>query len=159
MNLLRAIEPEDLDLMYILENDTSLWSCGDSTVPYSYHTLRQYLQNSSNNIYTDGQVRLAIGDAGFIDLTDFDPRNSRAQVGIVVAPSSQHQGVGTAALLEIQQYARVNNIHQLYAVVSTRNIPAMKLFRKAGFVPSGTLQEWVCVEGDYVDAVFFQLVL
>ena len=39
---LRAPEPEDLDLMYVMENDTTLCSAGTATLPYSRYTLRAY---------------------------------------------------------------------------------------------------------------------
>ena len=31
---LRAMEPEDLDYIYNLENDTEIWSMGVTNVPY-----------------------------------------------------------------------------------------------------------------------------
>ena len=30
---LRAMEPEDLDLLYTIENDTSIWNVGLTNVP------------------------------------------------------------------------------------------------------------------------------
>ena len=48
--LLRAVEPEDLDLMYLIENDTQLWTSGVSTVPYSRYALRQFILKSSNDM-------------------------------------------------------------------------------------------------------------
>jgi diamine N-acetyltransferase len=36
---LRAIEPEDLDLLYRIENDADLWAVGATNVPYSRYTL------------------------------------------------------------------------------------------------------------------------
>ena len=36
---LRALEPEDLDFLYIIENDSSLWKFGASNVPYSKYVL------------------------------------------------------------------------------------------------------------------------
>ena len=42
---LRALEPEDLDILYHSENDSSLWQYGSTLVPYSRFTLREYLQN------------------------------------------------------------------------------------------------------------------
>ena len=33
--ILRALEPEDLDVLYSIENDIELWSVGYTTVPYS----------------------------------------------------------------------------------------------------------------------------
>ena len=31
--MLRTPEPEDLELMYAMENDTALWSAGDTLLP------------------------------------------------------------------------------------------------------------------------------
>ena len=36
---LRAIEPEDLDLLYRIENDQTLWHLGTTNVHYSRYTL------------------------------------------------------------------------------------------------------------------------
>ena len=76
--MLRAAEPEDLDLMYLIENDIALWAMGSSNVPYSMYTLRQFIEQTSNDINTDGQVRLVIALSenrnaiGFVDLQNFD---------------------------------------------------------------------------------------
>ena len=57
---LRALEPEDLELLYRIENDVELWNVGTSNVPYSRWTLHEYIANSTGDIYTDHQVRLMI---------------------------------------------------------------------------------------------------
>ena len=36
---LRAMEPEDLELLYTIENDTQLWCVGTANVPVSYTHL------------------------------------------------------------------------------------------------------------------------
>lgn len=40
---LRALEPEDLDMLYEIENDRSLWNVGATNVPYSRYTLHDYI--------------------------------------------------------------------------------------------------------------------
>ena len=87
---LRAIEPEDLDMLYTIENDTSMWNVGTTSVPYSRYTLYEYIANSKNDIYTDRQVRMMIenGDreiVGIVDLINFDPKHLRAEIGIAIA--------------------------------------------------------------------------
>ena len=63
----RAIEPEDLDVLYKIENDTSLWNVGVTNVPYSKYMLHEYIAGSSGDIYADKQVRMIISnDAGDI---------------------------------------------------------------------------------------------
>ena len=75
---LRSPEPEDLELMYAMENDTTLWSAGNATLPYSRYTLRAYLEQSSQDLITERQARFVIETAegvkaGMIDLADYDP--------------------------------------------------------------------------------------
>ena len=55
---LRALEPEDLDVLYAIENDLDLWSVGYTTVPYSRYLLHDYIANSQCDIYADRQMRL-----------------------------------------------------------------------------------------------------
>ena len=38
---LRAMEPEDLDTLYTIENDKSMWDVGTTNVPYSKFVLHQ----------------------------------------------------------------------------------------------------------------------
>ena len=57
---LRALEPEDLELVYRIENDPTFWRHGSTTVPYSRYALRQFIADSTGDIFRDGQVRLVI---------------------------------------------------------------------------------------------------
>ena len=75
------MEPEDLDLLYEVENNPALWGLGITNVPYSRYVLHDYLSQSSGDIYVDKQVRLMIENTlgqvvGMIDLTTFDPNSS-----------------------------------------------------------------------------------
>ena len=49
---LRAVEPEDLDIMYEMENDPSMWDISNFTVPYSRYVLRQYKVHSATCLPT-----------------------------------------------------------------------------------------------------------
>ena len=40
---LRALEPEDLDWLYRIENDEHVWKWGNSNVPYSRYALKKYI--------------------------------------------------------------------------------------------------------------------
>ena len=48
---LRAMEPEDLDILYRIENDMSLWDVGNTNVPYSRYALHDYIAHASHDIY------------------------------------------------------------------------------------------------------------
>lgn len=53
---LRALEPEDLDLLYTIENDRELWNIGNTNMPYSRFFLHEYIASVSGDIYTDKQT-------------------------------------------------------------------------------------------------------
>ena len=74
---LRALEMEDLEFLYKIENDRSLWGVGCTNVPYSRQMLIDYIASASADIYADRQMRLIIEDGqqktvGMIDLVNFD---------------------------------------------------------------------------------------
>ena len=57
---LRALEPEDLDFLYELENNGDVWEISGTTAPYSKFILRQYLENAHKDIFEAKQLRLCI---------------------------------------------------------------------------------------------------
>lgn len=164
--MLRAAEPEDLDLMYLVENDTALWTVGSSNVPYSRYALRQFIEQTSNDINSDGQVRLVIAlneirnAIGFVDLQNYDVRHRRAEVGIVLLPEWQHQGYANEVLGILAIYASKHlYIHQLYAIVSVGNAAAQSLFNNAGYKKTATLQHWLFNGEEWQDAMVYQKIL
>ena len=160
---LRALEPEDLELLYAIENEMTLWQHAATTVPYSRYVLRQYIAEAKYDLFQDGEVRLVAEANGtplaLCDLTHFDPQHQRAEVGIVVLPQSLHQGHGQRALKALEEYAHRLMLHQLYAIVADDNNPAIRLFRQRGFVPSTPLKDWIKRSNQYVSATVWQKIL
>lgn len=160
---LRAIEPEDLEFLYKLENNEAVWEVSNTITPYSKFILKQYLENSHKDIYEAKQLRLAITGAtdevyGLIDLYDFDPKNKRAAVGIVIADEAhRNKGIAKEALQLIISYAFTHlDLHQLYASVSEDNNASIKLFDHLGFEQTGIKKDWNFVSGTYKNAVLYQ---
>ncbi|MDR2025972.1 MAG: GNAT family N-acetyltransferase, partial [Prevotellaceae bacterium] len=56
---LRALEPSDIDLLYVWENDPATWTVGESIAPYSRFELEKYIL-SEGDIYANKQLRLMI---------------------------------------------------------------------------------------------------
>lgn len=162
---LRAMEPEDLDLLYHIENDETLWKVGSSNVPYSRYALHNYIASSSYDIYVDRQVRLMAENeegrvVGIADLVNFDPRNCRAELGLVIIPEERQKGYASAVLDQIADYAqRQLHLRQLYAFISTDNKACISLFRQREYQCSSVLHDWLYDGHDYHDAVLFQIFL
>ncbi len=162
---LRALEPEDLDFLYSIENDAELWDYGCANVPYSRLSLSNYILGSTCDIYADRQMRLLMEDdggnaVGLIDIFHFEPRHLRAEVGVVVARKYRHLGYAHEALCQIIAYGRHTlHLHQLYAVVDAGNIDSKKLFEGVGFQVKATLKDWLQGEKCYTDALIMQIFL
>lgn len=159
---LRTPEPEDLELMYAMENDTTLWSIGNTTLPYSRYTLRAYLEQSRQDLFAERQARFIIeltdGEvAGMIDLADFDPLNSRAEVCIGLLGKHRGKGIATRALTLLNDYAfRMLHINQLYAFIPEWNEESVRLFEKNGFKKSALLKQWQRTENGYGNVYLLQ---
>ena len=162
---LRAPEPEDLELMYAMENDTAMWSVGNATLPYSRYTLRAYLEQSRQDLVSERQARFVIEleggvCAGMIDLADYDPINSRAEVCIGLLGKFRGMGIASRALQLLCEYTagRVH-LYQLYAFVPVWNQESVRLFENAGFCCTATLKEWIREKDGYSDVAIMQKVL
>ena len=159
---LRSPEPEDLELMYAMENDTTLWSVGNATLPYSRYTLRSYLEQSRQDLFSEHQARFVIelagGEAaGMIDLAEYDPLNSRAEVCIGLLGRYRGKGIATETMQLLCEYAfKKLHIHQLYAYVPQWNNESITLFEKNGFEKSALLRQWQRNENGYNDVFLMQ---
>ncbi|HOO95322.1 MAG TPA: GNAT family protein [Proteiniphilum sp.] len=160
---LRATEPEDLELLYRWENDTLQWNLGNANAPFSRYTLKQYLAESNQDIYSDRQLRLMITlreqekTIGAADLYDFDPFHLRAAVGILVEASEREKGYGLQALQLLEEYAfRFLRLRQLYAFVPVTNKASVCLFEKGGYALAGRLKEWIREEDRFTDVLLMQ---
>ena len=47
---LRALEPQDLEIVYQIENDSDLWGCSNTNVPYSRYAIKRFIAEASNAI-------------------------------------------------------------------------------------------------------------
>ena len=162
---LRAIEPEDLDLLYRIENDVKLWNVGTSNVPYSRFALHDYIANASGDIYVDRQVRMMIENeahevVGIVDIVNFDPSNRRAELGLVIEEPYREQGYAYSTLREIAHYAlNVLHLRQLFAFIDARNEACLQLFRQLGCEESARLKDWLFDGVNYREAIVMQMLL
>ncbi|AWG23731.1 GNAT family N-acetyltransferase [Flavobacterium kingsejongi] len=163
---LRALEPEDLEFVYAIENDEAVWEVSNTQTPYSRFLIKQYLENAQQDIYEARQLRLAICEnnsfkaIGLIDLFEYDPRNQRAGIGIVIQKGEdRNQGIGSQALGLLVQYAFSHlNLHQLFANISSENEISIKLFTNFGFEKIGIKKQWNRVATGYTDEILYQLI-
>ena len=162
---LRALEPEDLDILYEWENNTELWKFGSTLTPYSKFALRDYITNSLHGIVYSRQLRLmaiekeSCAAIGTVDLFDYDPIHQRAGIGILIDAPYRRKGYGAEVLNLAAGYAFDNlHLNQLYTYIPLSNTNSFKLFSKCGYVQSGILKAWLKTPAGFEDVHLMQLV-
>lgn len=163
---LRGLEPEDLEFLYQCENNTEVWNVSNTLAPFSKYILRQYIENSHHDIYTNKQLRLLICQnnstakpVGAIDLFDFDPYHMRAGIGILIHDANNRQkGIAKESLQILIRYC-FKHLHfsQLYCNITQDNTASLHLFESVGFVKCGEKKRWIRTENDWKDEWMFQL--
>lgn len=164
---LRAPEPQDIDFLFGLENDTSLWQLSNTFTPFSRFDIEQFIMSSDRDIFTAKQARFIIQlsdnngniPVGAIDLFDFDPVNQRAGVGIVVLEKYRNNKVANLALEILIEYA-FNHLalHQLYCNIEENNSISLNLFRKKGFKDCGIKLDWNRSGNNWRNEIMLQLI-
>lgn len=163
---LRALEPQDLEFIYAIENDENIWEMSNTQTPYSKFLIKQYLENAHQDIYEAKQLRLVICKKndetaiGLIDLFEFDARNNRAGIGIIIKEDcDKNSGFGSESLQLLIAYSfKKLNLNQIFANISPENLASLKLFTKFGFEKIGIKKQWNLIDGVYKDEILFQLI-
>lgn len=162
--VLRAPEPEDLELLYTIENDIDTWDICSARVNYSRYAIKQYLAGQPQEITTAGEVRLIITDnetseaVGIIDLTSYSATNRSAEIGITLLREYRGKGYGRAAIKAMERYAKeALNLRMLYAhTLADKNSIAKNLFLHSNYIPVAVLPEWHFCNGEYTDLTVFK---
>lgn len=162
---LRALESEDIDFLFEVENNPAFWEVSGTQTPFSKYILKKYLENSHQDIYEAKQLRLVIVDVkenkniGFIDMFDFDPQHQRAGIGIIILKKYQNKGYAYETLNLFIDYAfKQFNLHQVYANIPSDNNNSIKLFEKLQFQKAGTKKDWILNNGIFKDVMIYQLI-
>lgn len=161
---LRAVEPQDLELLYLWENDPALWETGNTRQPYSRYALKEYInQQLVNDIYENLQLRLMITESkdevtvGTVDLFDFDIHNSRIALGLYIDTNYRGKGYAREALHLIEEYVfGFLKINQLYCHIASGNTASRTMFEKEQYQSGGILRNWIKTQGGFEDVIVFQ---
>ena len=96
---------------------------------------------------------------GTIDLTDFDPHNLRAGIGILIDNEFRAQGYASQAIELLKDYAfQFLHLKQIYAHIPTTSQASLKTFNKAGFQQTGIMKNWIRHINDFIDVEMWQYI-
>jgi len=161
---LRTIEPADAQLILKWENNSENWAVSNTLVPFSEHLILQYV-NSAQDIFETKQLRFIICTTetdkpiGTIDLFEYDPLHRRAGVGVLIDElSERNKGYANEALQLMIRYSWERlNLHSLFCNIFESNEHSIKLFEKNGFEQTGIKKDWVFINKEWENELFYQL--
>lgn len=159
--ILRAMEPDDIPLLYEWENDVEMWNAGDTKRPVSRTDIEGLVLQADADIYQTRQMRLMVCangvTVGCVDLFDFDPFNMRGAIGIMIAKEYRGNGFATEAVSIFTDYlVSVLHLHQTYATACSDNVSSLKVFEKCGYQKAGVRRDWYRTENGYADEITLQ---
>jgi len=135
---LRNLEDTDLDFLFLLENDKSIWSVSGTTEPFSLSELSNYISHAKEDISIAQQFRFVIdwqGKAiGCIDLYEYNFKKQNAGVGIVILNEYRRKGFAKQSLISLINYAWGKlDLKQLHTGIFSDNKASLALFQSVGF--------------------------
>jgi diamine N-acetyltransferase len=155
---LRALEESDLNMLYDWENDSNNWLYTSTLMPYSKHTLLEYIRNCQTDIFALETLKLVIeltdGTAvGTLDVFNIDHFNGRAELGVFVDSKYRGHGYATVAYNLFKDYAfKYLGWVNLYSIIPQKNSPMHNAAIRAGFSKTATLEKWIKTPQGYEDA-------
>ena len=135
---LRTLKDTDLDFLFSLENDKSLWAVSGTTESFSLVQLANYISHAKQDIAIAEQFRFVIdwqGKAiGCIDLYEYNFKKQNAGVGIVILKKYRRKGFAKQSLTLLIKYAwKKLHLKQLHTGIFSDNKASLALFQSVGF--------------------------
>ena len=162
---LRAIEPTDLELLYLWENDPDVWRVSETIAPMSRERLARFISDQVYDLYATRQMRLMIDvegvAVGCVDLFDFEPLHRRFGIGILIyADEHRRRGYARRVVEMVKAYARNTlDLKQIWVTIDENNPASIALFEGCGFRLSARRKEWINRAGKFIDELEYQCIL
>lgn len=154
---IREASPEDAEKLIAFlaktGGETDYLSFGKEGLPISVEAEKKLIQNMKEGehsvLYLAWKGEEIIGDAS---LNGFSRRMShRGEFGISVAKSEWGQGIGSALLQKIIEYAEEHGTELINLEVRSDNRRAIQMYEKFGFWKIGTSPAYFKIGGEYYD--------
>jgi len=140
------------------ENLPGIYKRPEPTLEEELQFIRSY-QNQPNSVLLiaeeDGVI---VGNIGFSGGTLEEERHS-GTFGISVARSYRGQGIGTALLEALMEWAPGAGVRRVQALAWTNNPRAITLYERMGFVREGVCRQAVIRDGQPIDVVMLARLL
>jgi [ribosomal protein S5]-alanine N-acetyltransferase len=98
------------------------------------------------------------GFVGTIGLWRLEKENYRAEIGYMLDPSVQGQGIMSEAIQKVVDYGfRQMGLHSIEGRIDPRNIASARVLEKSGFVQEAYFKENYYLDGRFADTAVYSL--
>jgi len=96
---------------------------------------------------------------GSIGLWRIEKENYRAEIGYMLDPAFQNQGIMFEALQKVVAYGfEQMKLHTIEGCIDPRNIPSGRILEKAGFVQEAYYKENYYLNGSFADTAVYSMI-
>lgn len=147
---IRYSEPQDLPQLFAI--DQTIWNTTNSPGPIRLKSLVAYGQH-----YPAGSQLVAVRGTQVLGMISRNPQSPYPSmhrtwnIGIGVAQTAQHQGVGSRLMTALKTEARRQGIHRIELNVLATNLAARQFYAQQGFQVEGRARDAFYLNGHYVD--------
>lgn len=159
---IRALKESDIWVLHKWINDPDLIQFTNTFRPISEMEQKEWFANTAyfRNNYVFGieiiNEQKLIGTCGLYDL---DYIAGKAELRIKIGEFSYRgKGAGTETLCYLLSFGFKDlNLHKIWLRVLTDNTPAVKLYKKFGFITDGVLRKDMYIKGQYKNLYIMSL--
>lgn len=95
---------------------------------------------------------------GFLGLYRLQPENHRCEIGYMILPQYNGQGITTEAIKVVLEYGFEDlNMHSIEAVIDPDNIASERVLQKSGFEKEAHFKENELRNGKFCDTVIYSI--
>jgi ribosomal-protein-alanine N-acetyltransferase len=95
---------------------------------------------------------------GIIGHYRIKPEHFRAEIGYMILPEYNGQGIVSEAVKEVVEYGfEVMKLHSIEAIIDPENYGSEKVLQKSGFIKEAHFKENEFFEGGFLDSVIYSI--
>lgn len=165
--LLRRMIPSDAKELYFLRSDDTVLRYLGRNKEQSIETTLAFINKINANIDRNESILWGIAEIcnpdlliGSICLWQFQPENSRCEIGYALHPDHWGKGLMKEAAVEVIKYGREKlELHSIEGHIHPDNIASAKLLEATGFSKEAHFRESYFFNGVYYDTVVYGKIL
>lgn len=130
----------------------------DPTLEEELQFIRSHQEQANSALFVAVDDGVIVGNLGFVGGTLEEERHA-GTFGISVARGHRGQGVGTALLEALMEWAPTAGVRRIQALAWANNPRAIALYERMGFVREGICRQAVISDGQPIDVVMLARLL